>query len=98
MIERAITFLLLAACMAGCESSHAPEQRDTPASIGQASMRDDGTIVLQLRAENEDGTIGDALLIYPTTHPRYQAIRAHLPDLRPGKPTAVPPFPAPKDP
>lgn len=66
---------------------------ESVATIGTATMKEDGTILLQLRAETEDGGIGDSLIIYPASHPNYQSIIDHLPDLKAGKSVLVPPFP-----
>jgi hypothetical protein len=62
-------------------------------NIGVATMTEDGTIVLDLRAEETDGTIGDARLTYPKTHADYQKILDHLGGLRPGEKKSVPPWP-----
>jgi len=62
-------------------------------SIGQATMNQDGTIVLQLRAEGDDGTVGDALFTYPPTHEDYKMILEHLGGLEPGQSKPVPPWP-----
>jgi len=56
-------------------------------------MDAEGTIFLQLVAESPDGGIGDALLIYKTDHPNYEAIIGHLPNLKPGREVPVLPFP-----
>lgn len=66
---------------------------DQPESIGKAVMKDDGTILLQLRAETDSGDIGQSLLVYPPDHPRYQSILNHLGGLEPGGEKPVPPFP-----
>jgi len=52
--------------------------------IGKASMWPDGTIQLQLRAEDGSGTRGDAFFTYPKGHPRYEMILDHL-----GKPRSL---------
>lgn len=62
-------------------------------SIGSATMKDDGTIVLQLRAEGH-GAIGDALLFYPPNHPRYNYILKHIGPIKPGENKPVPPWPS----
>lgn len=62
-------------------------------SIGVATMLDDGTIQLQLRAEGEGGMVGDALLSYPPAHHQYQYILDHLGPMKPGDSKPVPPFP-----
>ena len=61
-------------------------------SIGTATMLEDGTVLLQLRATRPGGMLGDALLRYPPSDPNYAAVRAHLPALRPGRSVSVPPF------
>lgn len=64
------------------------------ASIGSARMRADGTIVLQLRAEDPaSGAIGDAELEYPPGHPQYKEVLEHLAGLKPGEEKPVPPWP-----
>jgi hypothetical protein len=62
-------------------------------SIGIATMLQDGTIVLHLRAEDKNGTLGDAQLIYPPSHSQYEAILSHLGGLKPGESKSVPPWP-----
>ncbi len=56
-------------------------------------MAADGTISLQLRAEGPGGAVGDALLVYPPSHPQYREILAHLGGLSPGESKPVPPWP-----
>ena len=66
-------------------------QAADPASIGEAWMEPDGTIVLRLRATGPNA-VGEALMRYPPDNPRYNAIRDHLPGLAPGVHVPVPPF------
>jgi hypothetical protein len=66
---------------------------EEPAPIGTATMKPDGTILLQLRAEGPGGIRGDALCIYPPTHPSYGEILKHLGGLVPGESKPVPPWP-----
>jgi hypothetical protein len=62
--------------------------------IGSAQMEQDGTIVLQLRAEDPvSGAIGDALFTYPLGHPAYSEILKHLGGLQKGEIKQVPPWP-----
>jgi hypothetical protein len=68
---------------------------DQPDSIGVATMRADGTIVLQLRAEGVGGIVGDAQVTYSPSDPKYQEILAHLGGLKPGESKPVRPW---KDP
>ena len=65
---------------------------DRPASIGAATMRADGTLVLDLRAEGPGGLLGDARLVYPPDHPRYAAILSHVGPIAPGERRPVPPW------
>lgn len=62
------------------------------ASIGQATMRDDGTIVLRLRAESDDGAIGESLFTYAPDDDNYQSILDHIGGLTPGENKPVPPW------
>lgn len=62
-------------------------------SIGSASMKADGTLVLTLRATGDDGTLGDAQLTYAPTHERYAAVLEHLGGMKPGESKQVPPWP-----
>lgn len=55
-------------------------------------MKPDGTLVLQLRAQN-GSAIGDAVLTYPPTHPQYGAVLAHVGKLEPGESRPVAPWP-----
>lgn len=72
----------------------APDAGTAADSIGQASMKPDGTIVLQLRAEGGGGAVGDGLVTYPKSHPKYGAVLKHLGGLKPGQTKPVAPFPA----
>lgn len=63
------------------------------APIGSATMKADGTIVLDLRATGPGGEIGMARLEYPPSHPQYQMIFEHLGGLKPGEEKLVRPFP-----
>ena len=65
-------------------------------SIGVATMRADGTIELQLRAEGPSGELGDALFTYKPSEPKYQEIIDHLGGLKPGESKPVPPWSSPR--
>lgn len=71
------------------------EKKDfAPDSIGVCWRESDGTVVLHLRAQAGDGTIGSAILRYPPDHPEYAEICAHLgPLLIDGEKKPVPPWP-----
>ena len=68
--------------------------RPLPESIGEAQMLEDGTIVLDLRAEDDSGRRGDARFYYPKNHAEYREILDHLGGLKPGESKPVPPWPA----
>jgi hypothetical protein len=54
--------------------------------IGQAAMREDGTIVMDLRMEDpKSGAIGDARIFYKPGDADYQATLDHLGGLKPGE-------------
>ena len=54
--------------------------------IGQASMRPDGTIVMDLRMEDAaTGSVGDSRVTYASGSPHYQAILDHLGGLKPNE-------------
>ena len=63
-------------------------------SIGVAFLGPDGSIVLDLRATNGRGIVGDARLVYPMGHPEYSEVLEHLGGLEPGRAKSVPPWPA----
>lgn len=97
-------WLVLALAVAGCSGSdesqtrvevlpHGGEMADEE-SIGMATMEPDGTIVLYLRAEDdESGAVGDATLLYPRSDPDYRRVLDHLGGLSPGEEKPVRPFP-----
>ncbi len=67
-------------------------QHQPAASIGVASMSADGTISLQLRAESPGGGVGDALLFYKPTDPKYAEVFRHIGGIKPGEVKPVPPW------
>lgn len=60
--------------------------------IGVATMEEDGTIVLRLRAKT-GGRMGEGLLTYPPTHPEYKKILSHIGPIHPGTTVPVKPWP-----
>lgn len=64
-----------------------------PETIGTATMDDDGTITLYLRATSPGGAVGHGRIVYPPSSPHYAMIRGHIPGLRPGLTLPVRPFP-----
>jgi len=71
----------------GTESSAAPAQ------VGVATMLDGGALQLQLRSEEPDGTIAEALLTVFPQEARYASMLAHLGALKPGQSCPIRPFP-----
>ena len=65
---------------------------DEPQSIGMATMSDDGTIRLLLRAQSPKGALGDAMLTYRKSDPKYASSLSHVGGLKPGEEKPVPPF------
>lgn len=64
-----------------------------PSSIGVALMKDDGTLVLDLRGPGG----AEARMTYATTDERYASILEHLGGIAPGETKPVPPWPDPWD-
>ena len=73
----------------------APAQPDSaqPDSIGQAWLDDDGTLMLQLRAEGPGGVVGDALIEYSPDDEEYESTLRHIGGLKKGEIKPVPPWP-----
>lgn len=65
---------------------------DDDRPIGNATMRDDGTLVLDLVAEGPSGEHGLAQFVYPPDHPRYRQVLDHLGGMKPGEQKVVPPW------
>jgi hypothetical protein len=68
-----------------------------PRPIGSATMREDGTLVLDLVAREKD-IEGEARFVYPPTHEDYPGVLGHLEGLCPGGSRGVPPWPDPPRP
>jgi hypothetical protein len=62
-------------------------------SIGVATMQADGTLVLRLRAETEDGATGEGYFTYAPGDTDYASVLQHLGGLAPGESKPVPPWP-----
>ncbi len=62
-------------------------------SIGTASLDAEGAIVLDLRASDGRGILGDGRVVFPKAHPHYGAVLEHLGGLAPGETKPVPPWP-----
>jgi hypothetical protein len=66
---------------------------DPKGSIGEARMEADGTVILRLRAESDDGAVGEALFTYSPTDGDYESVVSHVGGLAPGESKPVPPWP-----
>ncbi len=66
-------------------------QAPLPASIGVATMTQDGTITLRLRAE-DGGKIGEGNLTYRRGNPQYDEVLQHIGGIKPGETKSVPPW------
>lgn len=73
-------------------ASPSAESHAAQAPIGSSMMLQDGTLVLDLRAEG-GGPIGEARFVYPPSHADYSAVLKHLGGLTPGQSKPVPPWP-----
>ena len=75
------------------DHTHAPAQDDGEQTyVGTATMQEDGTIELHLRAETDDGMVGEAVRFYKPDDPSYASVQAHVGPLQPGGSVAVKPF------
>lgn len=89
-------FLFILMSVSACADQYIPVRdsvSDMINSIGVAMMKVDGTITLQLRAESDDGSVGDAYFEYPPSDPEYQNIIDHLGGIEAGQQKPVPPWP-----
>jgi hypothetical protein len=66
---------------------------DADRPIGTAAMTEDGTLVLDLRAEGEGNLRGMARIVCLPSDPDYPGWIAHLGGLVPGEEKLVPPWP-----
>jgi len=86
----------------GCAKSSEPTPSATissakpaaqPESIGQAWLDDNGTLMVQLRAEGPGGAIGDVLYKYLPNDKEYEETLRHIGGLKKGEKKPVPPWP-----
>lgn len=93
------TFIVFALAITGCGShsdlplSRGEKPMNEEASIGVATMKEDGTIVLRLRAKTPGGGLGEGYFEYPPDHKDFQKIRQHLGSPDPGGSVPVKPWP-----
>jgi hypothetical protein len=66
-------------------SNDGATSRAEPATIGEARMLADGTLVLDLESGEQRDVIGAGSFRYPTVHPQYEEILAHVGPMQPGQ-------------
>ena len=92
-IETLLLALLLVAIL-GCSGVSRKDVSMTSESIGTAFMKDDGTIVLSLRAEKSNNKdVGESQFEYKVSDPYYQKILTHIGGIEKGQTKFVPPWP-----
>lgn len=87
----AALFLVACGCAEKANSNRTGSLDGQP--IGVAWLENDGTLVMQLRAETPGKARGDALLRYSPTDPQYHLMLEHVGGLKPGQTNPVPPWP-----
>ena len=101
-IGAALALNFLAACAQAAGPTPPPSetnattaaQSESPApSVGTATMEPDGTIVLQLRTQADDGTVAETLPRIKPGEPSYASTLQHLGGLNPGETKSVAPWP-----
>lgn len=65
--------------------------------IGMAKMAEDGTLVLDLRAEGPNAVVGHGRVTYAPGDAHYQEVLDHLGGMAPGDEKPVPPWPEPDE-
>lgn len=80
--------------LAGCQSMKPPASV-TPVdkSIGSAHLTKDGLLEVMLRAEGEDGMVGDAFFVYTKGTAEYVEMMKHVGGLKRGESKPVPAYP-----
>lgn len=83
---------LISATSASAVQAEPGGQNAAPDSIGTATRKPDGTIILQLRGQSGDGTVAEGQFDYPPDHPRYPQIARHVGPIPENGAVAVRPF------
>lgn len=96
----AVTLLAESSCMAELKQEQADMKahesgKPSAPPIGVATQEPDGTIILMLHAEGENGEIGDAQFRYPPSDKDYGMIKAYVGRIPPGGSVPVAPLPDP---
>lgn len=93
MTSATFTVLMnLAACV-GCASKPPDRTAKENCFIGSATMREDASILMMLRAEGPGGMIGDSVLVSEPDDPNYAEILRHVGPIKPGESKLMPCWP-----
>ena len=77
----------------GCSNFSKDEyQKESIGWIGLATIDSEGTITVQARSEQEDGTIAHSQFEYVLTHVEYSSIKNHIGELKVGQWKRIPPW------
>jgi len=80
--------LLILLVTSGCVSVDKTEKE----SIGSVKMKEDGTLCFMLRAEGENGELGDAYYEVKKEDKEYQSHLEHVSPINPGEEKLVKPW------
>lgn len=92
MTRRAKVLRLLVAAMFASAQAFS-EPRDPAETIGTATITAEGTIVLDLRSQENDGSIVEARLSFAPGDPEYPVVLRHIGKIAPCETVWVRPFP-----
>lgn len=85
--------LCLSLLFAGCQSEKPPAPVEVVGeTIGSAHLTKEGLLEVMLRAEGENGMVGDAFFVYKKGSPQYQQMIKHVGGLKRGESKPVPAY------
>ena len=79
-----IYFIALFSLFTGCALNEEKKE-----SIGSVKMKEDGTLAFMLRAESEDGTIGQSYFEVKKEEEKYEEYLSHVEPIEVGESKAV---------
>ncbi|MEO0511086.1 MAG: hypothetical protein AAF065_14645 [Verrucomicrobiota bacterium] len=82
-----IYFIILLSLIAGCALNE--EERE---SIGSVEMKEDGTLAFMLRAESQEGAIGQSYFEVEKEEENYEEYLSHVAPIEVGESKAVKPW------